>query len=43
MTVLTLVEGLYEEQVFEGANSVVSSNFPELGVTVNNVLRSQYS
>lgn len=43
VTVLTLVEGLYEEQVFEGANSVVSSNFPELGVTVNNVLRSQYS
>jgi Uma2 family endonuclease len=39
VTVLTLVEGLYEEAVFTGCDRILSSQFPDLEVTVERVLQ----
>ena len=38
VSVLTLVEGLYEEMIFEGSTSIASSTFPELQLTAQQVL-----
>jgi Uma2 family endonuclease len=36
-TVCTLVEGEYELQQFQGDNAIISTTFPELGLTVNQI------
>ena len=41
MTVLTLVEGLYEALVFRGADAIQSSLFPELALTAAQILRAE--
>ncbi len=38
VTVLTLVDGLYEEAVFQGSHYIVSATFPELKLTTAQVL-----
>jgi Uma2 family endonuclease len=38
ITVLFLVEGLYEETVYQGDDSIQSQTFPELRLTVNQIL-----
>jgi Uma2 family endonuclease len=38
VTVLTLVEGAYLEQVFTGSDRIVSITFPELDLTVERIL-----
>jgi Uma2 family endonuclease len=38
ISVLLLVEGLYEETVFAGSQQIVSQTFPELSITVEQVL-----
>ena len=38
VSVLTLVEGLYEEMIFEGSTAIASSTFPELRLTAQQVL-----
>lgn len=38
VTVLTLVDGLYEEAVFQGSNSIASATFPNLQLTTAQVL-----
>ena len=38
ISVLVLVEGLYEETVFAGIQQIVSQTFPELSITVEQVL-----
>lgn len=38
VTVLTLVEGFYEEAVFRGNDRIISQTFPELVLTVEQVL-----
>jgi Uma2 family endonuclease len=38
VTVLIWVDGLYEEAVFEGSNAIVSTTFPDLKLTVAQVL-----
>lgn len=38
VTVLIWVDGLYEETVFQGSNSIVSTTFPDLKLTVAQVL-----
>ncbi|MBR8829185.1 MAG: Uma2 family endonuclease [Gomphosphaeria aponina SAG 52.96 = DSM 107014] len=38
ITVLLLVEGFYDEQIFTGEDRIVSLTFPELNITVNEVL-----
>lgn len=38
VTVLTLVDGLYEEAVFQGSNAITSTTFPDLKLTVAQVL-----
>ena len=38
VTILTLVTGLYEEAIFQGGNRIVSSLFPELDLTVEQIL-----
>ena len=38
MTVLTFNEGLYDEQIFLGETAIASSQFPELKITVNEIL-----
>ena len=40
VTVLRLEEGLYEESVFTGDQQIISSTFPELAFTVEQVLAS---
>lgn len=40
VTVLTLVDGLYEEQVFRGEEAIASPNFPSLNLTVAAVLQA---
>jgi Uma2 family endonuclease len=40
VTVLTLVDGLYEETVFRGDDRLVSSTFPTLKLTAKQVLRA---
>jgi Uma2 family endonuclease len=37
VTVLTLVDGLYEEAIFQGSNSIVSTTFPDLKLTAAQV------
>lgn len=37
-TILTLVEGLYEQVEFRGNERIISQTFPELGLTVEKVL-----
>jgi Uma2 family endonuclease len=39
VTVLTLLEGLYEEQVFTGEQRIVSGQLPQLNLNVSQVLR----
>jgi Uma2 family endonuclease len=39
VTLLLLVEGLYEETVYQGDNQIQSQAFPELVLTVNRVLQ----
>lgn len=41
VTVLTLVEGLYEEAVFTGSDRLLSLTFPNLQLTVEQVLTGQ--
>lgn len=41
VTVLTLVEGFYEEQVFTGSDLVVSPTFPELKLTAEQILSAK--
>ena len=41
VTVLTLVEGFYEEQVFIGNDFVVSPTFPELKLTAEQILSAK--
>jgi Uma2 family endonuclease len=38
VTVLTLIDGLYEEAVFQGSNSIASTTFPDLKLTAAQVL-----
>lgn len=38
VTVLTLVEGLYEETVFEGNTAIASTTFPQLQLTAAQIL-----
>jgi Uma2 family endonuclease len=38
ITVLTFNEGLYDEQVFLGGTAIASNQFPELKITVNEIL-----
>ena len=38
VTVLMWVDGLYEEAVFQGSNSIVSTTFPDLKLTAAQVL-----
>jgi Uma2 family endonuclease len=38
ITVLTFNEGLYDEQVFLGETAIASNQFPELKITVNEIL-----
>lgn len=38
VTVLTLVDGLYEEAVFQGSDSIASTTFPDLKLTAAQVL-----
>jgi Uma2 family endonuclease len=38
VTVLIWVDGMYEEAVFQGSNSIVSTTFPDLKLTVAQVL-----
>ncbi|MEZ2231099.1 Uma2 family endonuclease [Microcoleus sp.] len=38
VTVLIWVDGLYEEAVFQGSNAIVSTTFPDLKLTVAQVL-----
>jgi Uma2 family endonuclease len=38
ITVLTFNEGLYDEQVFLGKTAIASNQFPELKITVNEIL-----
>lgn len=38
VTVLTLVDGLYEEAVFQGSDRVTSMAFPDLALTVTQIL-----
>lgn len=38
MTVLLLVEGLYEETEFRGSERIISQTFPELALTFEQVL-----
>lgn len=38
VTVLTLVEGLYEETVFEGNTAIASISFPQLQLTAEQIL-----
>jgi len=38
VSVLTLVEGLYEEMIFEGSTAIASSTFPELQLTAQQLL-----
>ncbi len=40
VTVLTLVDGFYEEQVFGGEAAIASTQFPELNLTVATVLQA---
>lgn len=40
VTVLRLVDGLYEEMVFEGTESVVSVMMPELNISAERILRA---
>jgi Uma2 family endonuclease len=40
VTVLEFVEGLYEEAVFSGEERIASVQFPELNLTVEQVLAS---
>ena len=40
VTVLTLVEGFYEQVEFRGNETIVSQIFPELGLTVEQVLQA---
>ncbi len=39
VTVLKLVEGLYEEQIYQGDEQLQSQLFPDLSLTVNQVLQ----
>ncbi|MGF1481954.1 MAG: Uma2 family endonuclease [Cyanophyceae cyanobacterium] len=41
ITVLTLVSGLYEEAIYQGSSAVMSPVFPDLQVTVAQVLHPQ--
>jgi Uma2 family endonuclease len=43
VTVLTLVDGLYEEAVFEGSDRIKSVTFPQLMLTAAQVLRLKKS
>jgi Uma2 family endonuclease len=38
VTIFTLVEGLYESDVFTGANPIRSQTFPELRLTAAQIL-----
>jgi Uma2 family endonuclease len=38
VTVLTLVDGLYEEAIFQGSDSIASTTFPDLKLTAAQVL-----
>lgn len=40
ITVLTLVEGLYEEAVFQGSDRILSPTLPNLNLTVDEVLQA---
>ena len=39
LTLLLLVEGLYEETVYQGDDPIKSQNFPELMLTMNQILQ----
>jgi Uma2 family endonuclease len=41
VTLLTLVEGLYEAVVFTGSDRLLSPTFPDLQLTAEQVLRGQ--
>jgi len=41
VTVLTLVDGLYEEQVFRGEDTIASPNFSTMTLTVTQILRAE--
>jgi Uma2 family endonuclease len=43
VTVCTLVEGLYETQVFHGGDRIQSSQFPDLAITAEQVLQFGFS
>lgn len=40
LTVLTLVDGFYEEQVFRGDDAIAYANFPPMNLTVAAVLQA---
>jgi len=39
VTLLLLVEGLYEETIYQGNDPIQSQIFPELNLTVNQILQ----
>ncbi|MDX2242738.1 MAG: hypothetical protein NW224_18775 [Leptolyngbyaceae cyanobacterium bins.302] len=39
VTVLTLVDGLYEEQVFQADDRILCQSFPQLNLTVRQILQ----
>jgi Uma2 family endonuclease len=39
VTLLLLIEGLYEETVFQGDDPIQSQTFPALALTVNQILQ----
>jgi Uma2 family endonuclease len=43
VTILTLVEGLYEEEVFVGGDRLLSPTFPQLQLTATQLLTSSSS
>jgi Uma2 family endonuclease len=40
LTVLTLIDGFYEEAVFQGSDQIVSTTFPALNLSADQVLRA---
>lgn len=40
VTVLTLIDGLYEKQVFRGEDAISSANFPNLNLTTTTILQT---
>ncbi len=42
VTVCTLIDGLYESEVFEGRDTIVSVTFPDLNLSAEQILRGSF-